>query len=256
MDASQRAAYTNGRGQRHRLILQDIAHRVMLERGFLPDFSSAALNELQGLRALSENRLHSLFSNMAEGVALHEIVFDTEGKPVNYRIIDCNAQYEKILGIKREDARGKLATEIYGTAAPPYLVEFTTPGLTGIASSFETYFAPMDKHFDISIAPWGKNGFATIFTDISHRKQSEAALIAEKERAQQYLDIAGVMFVALDTQGIVTLINQKGCVILDSKESDIIGKNWFETFVPAAVRSEVKAVFVKMMAGDIVENIF
>jgi PAS domain S-box-containing protein len=201
--------------------------------------------------AESEKRLHSLFSNMAEGVALHEIVFDPEGKPVNYRIVDGNLQYEKILGIKREDACGKLATEVYGTAAPPYLVEFTTPGLTGIASSFETYFAPMDKHFDISIAPWGKNGFATIFTDISHRKQSEAALIAEKERAQQYLDIAGVMFVALDTQGIVTLINQKGCVILDSKEDEIVGKNWFDTFVPAAVKNEVKAVFAKMMAGNI-----
>jgi VacB/RNase II family 3'-5' exoribonuclease len=33
----------------HRSILQSIAHRVMLERGFLPDFSSAALAELERL---------------------------------------------------------------------------------------------------------------------------------------------------------------------------------------------------------------
>jgi VacB/RNase II family 3'-5' exoribonuclease len=32
--------------QQHRAILQDIAHRVMLERGLLPDFSAAALAEL------------------------------------------------------------------------------------------------------------------------------------------------------------------------------------------------------------------
>ena len=36
----------NGRDQHHRAILQRIAHEVMLERGFLPDFSAAALAEL------------------------------------------------------------------------------------------------------------------------------------------------------------------------------------------------------------------
>jgi exoribonuclease-2 len=41
----------NANNQHHRAILQDIAHRAMLERGLLPDFSSAALAELAGLRA-------------------------------------------------------------------------------------------------------------------------------------------------------------------------------------------------------------
>jgi len=37
--------------QHHRTILQNIAHRVMLERGLLPDFSSAALAELNRIQA-------------------------------------------------------------------------------------------------------------------------------------------------------------------------------------------------------------
>jgi PAS domain S-box-containing protein len=199
----------------------------------------------------SEERLSSLFSNMAEGVALHEIVFDEAGTPVNYRIIDCNHQYEKIIGIKREIVLGKLATEAYNTPEPPYLPEFCTPGITGIAARLETHFAPLDIYFDISIAPWGKNGFATIFTDITQRKQSEAALLAEKERAQRYLDIANVLFVALDTQGTVTLINQKGCAILGRGESDIVGKNWFDSFVHQSARGGVKKVFDRMMAGEV-----
>ena len=32
--------------KQHRSILQKIAHRAMLQRGLLPDFSSAALSEL------------------------------------------------------------------------------------------------------------------------------------------------------------------------------------------------------------------
>jgi two-component system cell cycle sensor histidine kinase/response regulator CckA len=153
-------------------ILQDITRR------------KAAENAL----AASEGRLKSLYNNMAEGVALHEVVLDDTGKPVNYRIVDCNVQYEKILGIRREDVCGKLATEVYGTPEPPYLVEFTTPGITGVPAHMETYFAPMDKYFDISIAPWGKNGFATIFTDVTQRKKME-----EELSRKQKMDALGVL---------------------------------------------------------------
>ena len=37
--------------QQHRAILQSIAHRAMLERGLLPDFSAAALTELDRIQA-------------------------------------------------------------------------------------------------------------------------------------------------------------------------------------------------------------
>jgi VacB/RNase II family 3'-5' exoribonuclease len=49
----QKGNAMNAHGQQHRAILRDIAHRVMLERGFLPDFSAAALDELAGLQALA-----------------------------------------------------------------------------------------------------------------------------------------------------------------------------------------------------------
>src|SRR5512143_1603661 len=41
----------NENAQQHRALLQDIAHRAMLERGLLPDFSAEALAELDKLQA-------------------------------------------------------------------------------------------------------------------------------------------------------------------------------------------------------------
>ena len=38
-------------GKQHRAILQRIAHRAMLQRGLLPDFSREALAELGGIQA-------------------------------------------------------------------------------------------------------------------------------------------------------------------------------------------------------------
>jgi PAS domain S-box-containing protein len=157
-------------------------------RGTAYDISERKKAE-QALRQ-SEVRFRSLFSNMAEGVALHEIIVDKNGVPVNYRIVDFNQQYEKILGVKRENMIGKLATEAYGTAEPPYLLEFCTPGLTGIPAHLETYFQPMDKYFDISIAPWGEMGFATIFTDSTHRKKLEEELL-RKQKIEALSVLAG-----------------------------------------------------------------
>ena len=56
------------------------------------------------------------------------------------------------------------------------------------------------------------------------RKRVEEALQEEKNRAQKYLSIAGVMFLALDADQKVVLINRKGCEILGYKEEEIIGK--------------------------------
>lgn len=132
----------------------------------------------------SETRFHSLFENMNEGVALHDVVFGDDGKPVNYRIVDINARYQEHTGISRAAAVGKLATEAYGENVPPYLEEFCRPALTGEPYFFETFYPTMGKHFSISVAPWGTNGFATIFQDITERKSAEAGMkraLAEKE---------------------------------------------------------------------------
>ena len=79
----------------------------------------------------------------------------------------------------------------------------------------------------------------------------------EMERTQAYLDVAGVMLLALDREGKVALINRRGCEILGCRESEAIGKDWFSHFLPADRREEVRQVFCRMMRGDLepVENV-
>ena len=76
----------------------------------------------------------------------------------------------------------------------------------------------------------------------------------EQDRMQRYLDIAGVMIVIIDADQKVSLINKKGCEVLGYKENEIIGKNWFDHFLPERFRVEVKEVFNSLMAGNIQPN--
>ncbi len=78
-----------------------------------------------------------------------------------------------------------------------------------------------------------------------------------EEKAQQYLDIANVIIVALDEKFNVTLINKKGCEVLEyNNEKEIIGRNWFDIFIPKEERSHVEETVLKILKGNVylVEN--
>jgi PAS domain S-box-containing protein len=81
-------------------------------------------------------------------------------------------------------------------------------------------------------------------------KKAEKQLLEERDRAQNYLDVASVMLVALNTEGRVTLLNRRGCEVLKCRAEDALGKNWFDNFVPDGVRRNVKKVFKLLIAGE------
>jgi signal transduction histidine kinase len=127
---------------------------------------------------------------MTEMVVLHELVFDDEGDAVNYRITDCNNAFTEVTGIKREDAVGKLATEVYQIQPAPYLEEYSRVASSGIPYEYTTYYEPMDKHFSISVVSPKKNSFATITTDITGIRQVQEVISAKNKELENYLFIA------------------------------------------------------------------
>ena len=83
-----------------------------------------------------------------------------------------------------------------------------------------------------------------------HLKQSEMMVREDKNKIQNYLDIAGAILVVIDANQTVSLINKKGCQILGYEEKEIIGKNWFDTFIPEGIREEFRMTFKSFMKGE------
>lgn len=90
-----------------------------------------------------------------------------------------------------------------------------------------------------------------IIKDITAHMEYTQNLQREKEIAQTYFDIAGTMMMVIDPQGYINLINQKACEVIGWEEQDVLGKNWFDHFIPEAVRDEVKLTFNKVVCGNI-----
>ncbi|MFN2354012.1 MAG: PAS domain S-box protein [Desulfopila sp.] len=137
----------------------------------------------------SEEKLQSLFSAMTDMVVLHEFLFDDNGMPCNYRILDCNQAFCRITKIKKETAVGKTATQVYNTDSAPYMDVYAKVALSGEPVQFVAYYASMDKHFLVSVVSPRKNFFATITSDITEIRRAEA----EREKLQAQLNQAQKM---------------------------------------------------------------
>jgi PAS domain-containing protein len=146
---------------------------------------SLAIQRKRSEMALQENekKLSSLFAAMNEMVVLHELVFDAQGQPVDYRILDCNKTFCDVTGIVRQVAVGRLATELYQTTQSPYLEVYSRVVSAGQPEQFQTYYAPMNRHFLISAVATAPNQFATVTTDISNEVRREEELRRDIELA-------------------------------------------------------------------------
>lgn len=87
--------------------------------------------------------------------------------------------------------------------------------------------------------------------EITQRQQVQEALGRERDRAQQYLDVADVLLLALNEKGQITLINREGSRLLGYEEGELLGKDWIETCLPSPVRQDAQEVFRTLMAGQI-----
>ncbi len=78
----------------------------------------------------------------------------------------------------------------------------------------------------------------------------DRALTEARDRAQAYLDVVGVMVLALNGKGNIALSNRRACEVLGcGQPQQCLGGNWFDTWIPAEDREQARAVFARYLTG-------
>jgi PAS domain S-box-containing protein len=80
-------------------------------------------------------------------------------------------------------------------------------------------------------------------------KQAEEALQAAKDYAENLIETANAMVVALDDEGRVQTFNKAAERISGYKKSDMVDRNWFEVMTPRDRYPEVWDEFERLMEG-------
>lgn len=121
----------------------------------------------------SETSYRSLFNNMTEGFALHEVIFNEDGEPIDYRFLDITPAFEEITGLRKEDVLGRLKSDVIPDDNMDWVKIYSKLARTGKSTHFDTYSKSLKKHFNVLEFSPAPNQFAVLFTDITERKVVE-----------------------------------------------------------------------------------
>jgi PAS domain S-box-containing protein len=119
----------------------------------------------------SEERYRSLFNRMTEGFAVHEIICNEAGKPVDYRFLEINPSFERLTGLKREDVVGKLLSEVLPDEDPLWVERYGEVALTGRSINFENHSPVLNRDYEVFAYCPAPGQFAVLFIDITERRK-------------------------------------------------------------------------------------
>ena len=202
----------------------------------------------------SEERYRALYEDLPDAVFLADadsgIVLAANRAAT--RLLD--RPLDKIVGLHQTDIHpSDLARESTEIFSAQYLEFKSTEHARSIQHFvFRSGGERVPVEISARLVTWsGRPVMQGVFRDISARQDAADLLRKEKEQAQKYLDIAGTMFVALDRDGRITLMNQRGLKILGYEyEGELIGRDWFEACIPNSLRSIARGTYGgQIMAG-------
>ncbi|NMC12655.1 MAG: PAS domain S-box protein [Chloroflexi bacterium] len=183
----------------------------------------------------SEQRYRQLFDTMLDGFALHEIICDEAGKPINYRFLEVNPAFEKLTGLVEKDIIGKTVYQVMPDVEPEWIEIYGNVALTGESARFENYSRSLDKYFEVVAFSPCKNQFAALFADVTERKKAEAALknsMARERKLAEILENASQPFATGYPDGRMGNFNAAFCNLLGYSQEEFQRVSWLDDITP------------------------
>jgi len=89
----------------------------------------------------------------------------------------------------------------------------------------------------------------TILLDVSTQREAERALIRERDFAEGLVATAPAIVLVLDTRGRIVRINPYIEALSGYRQDEVVGKDWFSTFVPKAEQKRIRELFKMALLG-------
>jgi PAS domain S-box-containing protein len=154
------------------------------------------------LRA-SEQRFRTLFETMHEGFALHQLIRDERGDPVDYRFLEVNRAFARLVGRPAEQILGRTMGEVFPDRRPLWLERVRRVAETGEPCHFEEDVKELGRYLEVAVFSPRREEFAAVFLDASARHRFQ-----EEQLKLQKLESLGVLAggIAHDFNNIFTAV--------------------------------------------------
>lgn len=174
--------------------------------GYAKDITETIVS--QEILINEESRFKMIFDTLSEGVALNEMIFDDNGKMIDYKILDVNQAFYNIANYNKEvKVIGNYATNIYALS-PAFITEFWENHKNNTsATQIEYYDTISNKYYIISTSPFIINKFVTSFYEITHRKKTEKMLKESEAKFRNIIDLSPIPYALNDENLNITYLN-------------------------------------------------
>jgi len=179
------------------------------EQGRVATVVTVAKNITEQRRAQED--YETLFREMLDGFALHEIIFDDAGRPVDYRFLAVNPAFERMTGLRADEIVGKTVQEALPGVEQHWIETYGRVALTSEPIHFENYARELGRYWEVTAFRPTQGQFACIFEDITEAKQLEEdkKKLEVQLRRSQKLETIGTLAggIAHDFNNILTPIS-------------------------------------------------
>ena len=135
------------------------------------DITNKKINE--DIIANSEEQYRFLFSAIQSGIALHEMIYDENNKPIDYKFLKVNPLFEKLTGIKANKAIGNTAKKLLPNIEQFWIDRYAQVVETGKTIEFEEYTISLNKTYKVRAFKVFNNQFAVAFDEIKKEKKTK-----------------------------------------------------------------------------------
>lgn len=186
--------------------------------------ATEVINQINESRSIGKE-YELLVAQMQQGLAVHEIICDQFGKPVDYRFLSINESFEKLTGLHRKEIVGKRVLEVLPNTEKYWIQIYGEVALTGKPYHYTNYSSELDRYFDVyAYAPKPRH-FAVLFSDITEFKAMEHNLFLEKEMFRTTVMSVGDGIISTDAAGKIKIMNEKAEFLTGYRQEVAEGKD-------------------------------
>ena len=136
----------------------------------------------------AEKNFEMLFQKMLDAFALHEIILDDQGSPVDYRFLNVNPAFERMTGLKAADIIGRTVLEVMPGIEKHWIDDYGKVAITGKPLFKQSRSQNLGKHYEVSAFRPVPGQFATIFMDVTEREQASKKLQESEDKFKYIFD--------------------------------------------------------------------
>jgi PAS domain S-box-containing protein len=177
--------------------------------------------ELRNSTKVVQEEYSYFFQKMLSGFSVHEMIYDEEGKAIDYRFLRANPAFETHTGLVVKDIIGKTVKEVVPGIDQKWIDRFARVVKTGIPDKFTQISAALNKYYEVAAFSVGPKSFAVSFTDITERKKSTL----EKNRLLSAIEQSAESILIANAAGEIEYCNSAFEKITGYKNSEVVGEN-------------------------------